>query len=126
MNGAAIVMGFEKAQLQIERAGIVDVIAIDEYEGTTLELADAVVSYCNDCLKEMAERDADHFDVIRYDGRDKSAGCAVLDIEGVMFVVAVVTTASTYATERILRLGDLFCPFQVWYGSYDCMVCRYD
>ena len=126
VNGAAIVMGFEKTQLQIEKAGVGDVIAIDEEEGATLEQADAVVSYCNCCLKEMAEKGVDHFDAIKYDGRDKSAGCAVLDIEGVIFMVAVVTTASTYTTERILRLGDLFCPFQVWYGTYDCMVCRYD
>lgn len=122
MNGAAIVMGFEKSQLDIERAGLVDVIAIDEEEGATLDMVQVVVDYCNGCLRAMRDTGAEHFGAEQYD-KNVAVGCAVLNIEDMLFMVVVASNAPTLAVENVLRLGDVCCPFRIWYRTYDCMVC---
>ena len=125
LNGAAIVMGFEKSQLDIERAGLVDVIAIDEEEGTSLDMVQIVVDYCNSCLRAMRDSGAEHFGAEKYD-KGISVGCAVLNIEDMLFMVVVASNASTLVVEKVLRLGDVCCPFRIWYRTYDCMVCYPD
>ena len=123
VGGAAVVMGFTESQLPYEKAGIHDIIAIDEEGGITLEQADQVVRFCNHCLKEMSENGKEHFETTDYDGMGTSAGCAVLNIEGTIFVVAVLIPASVEITNQVLHLGDVFCPYKVWFGEYDCMAC---
>jgi len=126
MNGAAIVMGFEESQLEIERAGLIDAITIDEEEGTSLEMVQVVVDYCNACLRAMREAGVEHFDVEKYDNNEVSVGCAVLNIDDMVFMVVVASKATPFIVEKALRLGDVCCPFRIWYNSYDCMVCYPD
>ena len=124
VKGAAVVMGFTEGQLPYEKAGIHDIIAIDEYEGISCEMADAVICHCNNCLKEMAENGAEHFETTDYDGAGTSAGFAALNIEGTIFVVAVLIPASIEITDQVLHMGDVFCPYKVWFGHYDCVACN--
>ena len=123
VRGAAVVMGFTETQLPYEKAGIHDIIAINEDDGISIEEADVVIRFCNHCLKEMAENGKEHFETTDYDGKGTSAGCAVLNIEGTIFVVAVLIPASVEITDQVLHLGDVFCPYKVWFGHDDCMVC---
>ena len=123
VKGAAVVMGFTEAQLPYEKAGVHDIVAINEDDGISFEEGDAVIRYCNSCLREMAENGKEHFETTDYDGAGTSAGFAVLNIEGTIFVVAVVIPASAEITDQVLHLGDVFCPYKVWFGHYDCMVC---
>ena len=125
LDGAAIVMGFQTDQIGYIDVGISDVIPIDEENGTDVLRGQAVIDYCKCCLKEIANG-AEHFDPIDFDGRGTMVGCAVLKIEDQTFVVVVATDSSRCGIDHLLHLGNLFCPYRAWYGTYDCVICNYD
>lgn len=125
VDGAAIVLGFQTDQIGCIDVDISDVIPVNEYGETGASKAQAVIDYCKCCLKEIANG-AEYFDPINFDGRGTMVGCAVLKIEDQTFMVVVATGSSRCGIDNLLLLGNLFCPYRAWYGTYDCVVCNYD